>query len=353
MNPYNPMPFTMRYSVFFTGLMLTLFSACRPSANELSNELKSRSRAEGLALVRVQSNWINIVDFNRGSYSIRNPRDLSKASLGNNGVVGWIMAGSSYGKLIPCPPSWAPVIVENPGEGLMWQLPGAVGAVHEMAVSPDGKKVAFGGRYEVGFDSSPPASGFYYAAEGGERAFSVSQDQSTTRDLDESSWSPDSSSFVYGLHNRIYVFDIRRKQSVALAAGSDPSWSPDGALIAFRDQRGTARVINLHTHEINTFLGGINIMGSVHWSPDSKYVMVGVRSTFVSKVIEGTFLSASTGHLIVYRLADQMSTIVGDTSSEGYSDEGFYWVQNLETFLTEARIWPRISPCVSAKRASR
>src|SRR4051812_12561803 len=58
--------------------------------NDLVNELKARNRDDGLALVRIQSDWIYVLSLDGQIHSQRNPRDISTAWVSTDArAVAW------------------------------------------------------------------------------------------------------------------------------------------------------------------------------------------------------------------------------------------------------------------------
>ena len=95
--------------------------------------------------------------------------------------------------------------------------------------SPDGRKIAFGGRAPT----SPPDGGIFVSnADGSER-------RRLTQRGESPAWSPDGRKIAFGERDRgIYVMNAdgserrRLTQRGGVREGS-PAWSPDGKMIAF------------------------------------------------------------------------------------------------------------------------
>jgi Tol biopolymer transport system component/C-terminal processing protease CtpA/Prc len=146
----------------------------------------------------------------------------------------------------------------------------AVTGWSDLALSPDGKKIAVAGHGDIF------AAG---AKEGGEA-------QRLTRTVESESdpvWSADSTHVLY-LSQRdggssIYEFDESTGSERALTHGRDidlnASYSPDGKLVAYLRNRKELHVLTLnglHDHVVAT--GEINEYGSnLAWSPDSHWIV--------------------------------------------------------------------------------
>jgi len=154
----------------------------------------------------------------------------------------------------------------------------------DMAVSPDGKEVAFITRGEV---------------------FVTAVDYATTKRITNTpeqersvSFSPDGRTLLYAAERNgswnIYKTSIIRddekhfyrstllKEEPVIATGKEefqPAFSPDGKEVAFLEERTTLKVINLKTEKVRTILpGDLNYSYSdgdqwYQWSPDGKWFL--------------------------------------------------------------------------------
>jgi tricorn protease len=145
----------------------------------------------------------------------------------------------------------------------------------EMALSPDGKKIAFTARGEV-FATS--------ATDGGE-AVRVTRTPSIESQL---AWAPDSRRLAYASNRdgawHLYAYDFGSNKETQLARGAKSDiqarWSPDGTQLAFvRDARevhvldvasGKDRVVATGTFSRPPFAGSGE--GELAWAPDGKHI---------------------------------------------------------------------------------
>ncbi|HNR90926.1 MAG TPA: S41 family peptidase [Dokdonella sp.] len=171
----------------------------------------------------------------------------------------------------------------------------------ELAVSPDGKKLAFIVRGEV----------FAASSEKGGRAERVTRSREAEFHL---AWAPDSRRLVYASERdgggRLYLFDFADGSERALTTGAGidmrPQFSPDGKRIAFVRDAKELRVLDLAGgNESRVAAGRIDLMRPLEsdrpfaWSPDGRWIAWQgyaermFRHAFVSPVDGGNAVQAS------------------------------------------------------------
>lgn len=145
--------------------------------------------------------------------------------------------------------------------------------IQELALAPDGKKVAFVWRGEV-FAAS--------ASDGGDAA------RVTTSPASEMqiAWAPDSRRLVYvsdrdgAAHLFLYDFATNAETKLTNSAQSDftPRFSPDGKMIAYERNGRELRVLNVATKQDRAVASGnlerppLNSDRPFVWSPDSRWI---------------------------------------------------------------------------------
>lgn len=158
------------------------------------------------------------------------------------------------------------------------------GGIRDMAVSPNGKEVAFIYRGEV----------FVSAVEG-----SVTKRITNTPEQERNvSFSPDGKSLLYaserGTSWKVYKTDMVRSEEPYFYASTllketalvenekenyDPQFSPDGKEIAYLEDRATLKVMNLATKQVRTLLTTAELFSMrdndqyFTWSPDGKWIL--------------------------------------------------------------------------------
>lgn len=334
------------------GGILAMSSACQTTTEGVVlQELKHRGQVDGLALVQVQTNFLDLLSFGGELQGLSNPRGLSRAWFSGDGrAVVWNIFTMRKDRIAACP---FPVIVEVLGEPERWQLPGNLVNVRTMAVSSSGKQVAFDGTYIperaaalTPRNSSGSVTGLQYIdsrsnavrlilplPEGPEGATSIS-------------FSPDGTQFVYDYHERIFVYDTGSGSSRAVGAGASPTWSPNGKWIAFRSKNEEATTLNASTFETEAVIGKRKIQAGVHWSPDSRYIMVVEPLDLASSLLKtrAPFLPP-TAQMVVERIEDHATDVVFMFDPDSIQDRGFYWIPDYRSFMRAASTLPTIKPC--------
>jgi Tol biopolymer transport system component/C-terminal processing protease CtpA/Prc len=147
-----------------------------------------------------------------------------------------------------------------------------------LALSPDGKKIAFVARGDVF------AAG---AKEGG----AATRLTSTAALEDEVAWAPDNKRVVYTSDRenaiRLYIYDLSRNAETRLTSTGDndtsPVWSPDGKSIAFLRGGTKLMVIDVESKAerelAKTYARQAPLNGThdIAWSPDNKWIAYGHR----------------------------------------------------------------------------
>jgi tricorn protease len=148
----------------------------------------------------------------------------------------------------------------------------------QMALSPDGKKVALIAHGEV----------FAVPAKDGGPAERITDRGGIQSDL---AWSPDSRRLAYstqrGLSGQLMAYDFQTRRERALTSGEAldvrPSWSPDGKQLAYIRNQKELHVLTLGPENANgggapkdatIFTGPIGRFGASppSWSPDGKWI---------------------------------------------------------------------------------
>jgi WD40 repeat protein len=101
------------------------------------------------------------------------------------------------------------------------------------------------------------------------------------------SWSPDGAriAFAFGASGRstIYLFDLaQNRRTLLVAGGSAPAWSPDGNTIAYRVDCGV-KLAAPDGRDMTPISGpfrcnAIGVAGVPTWSPDGKKIAIGTRN---------------------------------------------------------------------------
>lgn len=142
----------------------------------------------------------------------------------------------------------------------------------EMALSPDGKKVAFVVHGEV----------FAAPAKDGGDATRISHSAGVESQL---AWSPDSRRLVYASDrdgvNHLFSYDFVTRTETRLTNGAadddTPKFSPDGTQLAFQRQGRELRVLDVATRKDRLLATGYlrfptSQSGEVVWSPDGRWL---------------------------------------------------------------------------------
>jgi len=309
------------------GLSLILLaSSCSAGDHDLVRELRQKGHDQGLGLIRVLNFVSDEVTFDPPRRFQRDP--FSWWSFYNNttspdgrsiiGVYDSLMSGRK-GQDITLEDIRAgrvkrqsPGIVYSDPEGKeKWHLP-----IHfhigNLAISATGDKVGLQGKEGLAYVSvsSNEVQIIDPAAD---------DPHSTSHRI---AWSPSGDRIVYERDGKILVLDLASKQSKQLAAGFDPSWSPDGRWVAFRSPEGSGVLMSPSGNESKVVLPGKKLSGALRWSPDSEYLLC---SESDAAFLPARLLTEMTSQLVIYRVRDGAQYVIVSAIPVGVG-EAFEWI---------------------------
>jgi Tol biopolymer transport system component/C-terminal processing protease CtpA/Prc len=148
----------------------------------------------------------------------------------------------------------------------------------ELALSPDGKKVAFVAHGDVFAAASKPPE------DGGNDAVRLSE---TLEAESQPAWAPDSRRLVYASERegarRLYLYDFSTRREERLTDGDldhSPVFSPDGKSLAFLRGRSELHVLDLASRRDRTAapvavdMPPLGASRPIAWSPDGRWLAV-------------------------------------------------------------------------------
>jgi hypothetical protein len=105
-----------------------------------------------------------------------------------------------------------------------------------------------------------------------------------------------------------------------------------------------ASAVDPATQRVLDLFGHRRIFSGVHWSPDSRYVMLSERLDLVTNLLH-LRNPLLTGVMLVIRVEDGESVPIGWIGLESPDDRGFDWVSDYRTFLKQAAVKPFVEGC--------
>lgn len=253
------------------GLLLIFGLRGSPSERPLLSELKEKSTSDGLTIAGVINQDLMVFPFS-GTPFVRRffNYDVGAARIapGGTAVLGYWGLGGDPG--IP-----ARRFALITAEGLViGRLSRDVVNVADFALASDELTVVFAGK-----DPATGEVGIFLGKLGTADIQLIVPLRSHSGAPEETSvaWTPDGGAVLFSRDGEVWTYDIgSRKTSLLVRAGTNPSSSPDGQLIAYRDPSGYAVIASrLGTGPKRASHGRID--GCVHWSPDSAYYFVDER----------------------------------------------------------------------------
>jgi hypothetical protein len=139
---------------------------------------------------------------------------------------------------------------------------------------------------------------------------------SSTQGFTSQCWSPDGKQMVYpSSDGYVYVYDFEKQNSTKLTKGANPTWAPEGNLIAYRDG-DTYYAIHPSGEGRKKLFHKTRAISGLLWSPDSR---------FVAYIHEDLISLLGYSRVMVRRLADGSEEWVAQGVDAG--DQGYQWIQ--------------------------
>lgn len=309
-------------NIHIACVLAAVLLGCRSvhAETDLISELQQKSEKEGLALVRVRGDLVDLVPFGSA---------LRHCVRGETGVI---LTGISSDGLKVILMDYQLNLTINRIDGEILMATSALKFPNMQSwLSPNGKRLLF---LALGNSSS---SGLYIADLTSNRVEFLERElppPGLSYGLSNSAgWSRDGASVVYSHEGQIIKLDLASGNKSTLAKGTHPSWSPDGKWIAYREF-GKARLMAADGSFQKDILPGHQIFGYLHWSPDSEYLMFG--ENYQPDLFEAFERFGSSSRLSVYRIRDSATAPVYWFGLKGGSDSGFGWIYNYSKFCHSA-----------------
>lgn len=274
---------------------------------------------EGLALARVAGNVVNVYPF--GSDPILCIRGTAMTFAVGFSTDGQKVIFKDYNDTLTVKKIDGVVLTETSA----LKFPNM-----DAWLSPNGEQLLF----LTSSSSTPPLSALYIAYLTSNRVELLEPEfpHSAASGFSFSAgWSRDGHSIVYAGDGEIIKLDLRTRTKSTLTKGTSPTWSPDGKWIAYKTENKTARLMASDGSNQKDIMPGRQILGYLHWSPDSEYLMFGENhQPDLLEFAQGQF-GAST-RLSVYRVRDSATEPIHSFGAYGGSDLGFGWIYNYAKF---------------------
>jgi hypothetical protein len=145
-------------------------------------------------------------------------------------------------------------------------------------------------------------------------------------------WSPDGRMLVYAKGRVVYVFDMSRRFSRPLAAGLDPTWSPNGRWISFRSLDGRVSLMTVNGRSVAWPVGAHKALGPIRWTPDGLYV------SFPEAEPQPSLPFGPYYRLVVCRVADGRAITARKFGAEAGDFAALHWVLDYREFCRSCKV---------------
>lgn len=252
-------------------------------------------------------------------------------TMATNGTMCFSYDGEIYTMGVNGQPKKVAITIQAEAKSNVYENISVSSGATEMAVSPNGKEVAFVVRGEI----------FVTSVEGGitkritntpeqERSVSFSNDGRSLVYAGEraNNWNVYKTSIARAEEPYFYASTILKEESVVATSAEEfqPTFSPDGKEVAYLEERTTLKVINLASKTSRTILpGNKNYSYSdgdqfYNWSPDGKWFLVdfNLDNHWISEV--GLVSASGTSEVI-------------NLTNSGFNDGGGKWMMGGKMML--------------------
>ncbi len=206
-------------------------------------------------------------------------------SMSDRGLLCYTQNGDIYTQQIGKENKKIDITISTEDKSNNEQIVKVSGSVNEMAVSPDGKEVAYIVRGEIFVSSvdgkmtkritnTPAQEKFVSFSPDGKKLLYASER--------EAKWSIYQSTKVFDTEPYFFASTLLKEESIIENPNDnyEPKFSPNGEEIAFIENRNTLRIFNLASKQTRTLMGSDKLYymqdgdQGFEWSPDSKWLFV-------------------------------------------------------------------------------